>query len=427
MSPGAGRAVIALAEVRRRVLGECMVLEAVEVQLPTAVGCVAASMVRADSPIPGFANSAMDGYAVQAADTVFEKVELRVVGSTRAGEAPISMRPGEAVRIMTGAPMPVGADAVCMQESTSPGTGNSTVRILGPVEPGAYVRHPGDDVAVGQVLFEKGAVLGPAHAGMLAGQGYQTAWVHRRPVVGVLSTGDELLGPPAPLVPGRIRDGNGPALLAALAQSRFVPVDLGAVPDDETAIGDALEAGAARCDALVVSGGVSVGDADLVTAVLADRCAGTSYWLQVAIRPAKPFAFGLLGGRVPTFGVPGNPVSALVSFELLVRPALRQMAGHTALNRPAAQAVADEALPRTADGKVHYFRVRAEFADDGRLHVRPIGAQQSHVLHALAMANALAVVPNGPGPKAGDTVEVMLLDSEGLAGSGPVGPCGGAP
>ncbi len=427
MPAGAVRAVIALDEARRQVLEKCAVLEAVEVLLPTAVGCVAASTVRADAPIPGFANSGMDGYAVQAADTGPGTVDLRVVGSTRAGEAPISMGPGQAVRIMTGAPMPVGADAVCMQESTSPGANNATVRILGAVEPGAYVRRTGDDVAVGQVLLEAGTVLGPAHAGVLAGQGYRKALVHRRPVVGVLSTGDELLDPPAPLVPGRIRDGNRPALLAALAQSRFVPVDLGSVPDQETAIGEALEAGAVRCDAVVVSGGVSVGDADLVTAVLAERCAGTSHWMQVAIRPAKPFAFGLLGGRVPTFGVPGNPVSALVSFELLVRPALRQMAGHTALDRPAARAVADEALTRTADGKVHYFRVRAGFAEDGRLHVRPTGVQQSHVLHALAMANALAVVPDGSGLEAGGSVEVMLLDPEGLAGSGPVGPWGVVP
>jgi molybdenum cofactor synthesis domain-containing protein len=427
MPDGADRAVIALGEARRRVFGACAVLEAVEVPLARAVGCVAASTVLADAPIPGFANSAMDGYAVRAADTVPGMVDLRVVGCTRAGEAPIAMGTGQAVRIMTGAPMPVGADAVCMQESTSPGTADGTVRIPGPVEPGAYVRHPGDDVTVGQVLLEAGTALGPAHAGLLAGQGRQGAWVHRRPVVGVLSTGDELLDPPAPLEPGRIRDGNRPALLAALAQSRFVPVDLGSVPDEETAIGDALEAGAARCDAVVVSGGVSVGDADLVTAVLADRCAGTSHWMQVAIRPAKPFAFGLLGGRVPVFGVPGNPVSALVSFELLVRPALRRMAGHTLLDRPAARAVADESLTRIADGKVHYVRVRAEFADDGRLHARPIGAQQSHLLHALAMANALAVVPDGSGLEAGDTVDVLLLDPEGLAGTGQLVPWDGAP
>jgi molybdopterin biosynthesis enzyme len=197
------------------------------------------------------------------------------------------------------------------------------------------------------------------------------------------------------------------------------------VPDDETAIGDALEAAAARCHAVVVSGGVSVGDADLVTAVLAQRCAGTSHWLQVAIRPAKPFAFGLLGGRVPVFGVPGNPVSALVSFELLVRPALRSMSGHTVLDRPVARGVTDEDLARAPDGKVHYLRVRAAFGDDGLVHVRPTGAQQSHVLAALARANALAVVPDGPGLAAGSVVEVVLLDPDSLAGTGPGDVLGG--
>jgi molybdenum cofactor synthesis domain-containing protein len=417
--------VIALGEARRQVLGACATLAAVEVPLATAVGCMAASTVRAHSPVPGFENSAMDGYAVRAGDTAGAPVDLRVVGRTRAGEGPASMGPGEAVRIMTGAPMPAGADAVCMQEATAPGDREGTVRISAPVEPGAFVRRPGDDVAVGQVILEAGTLIGPAHAGVLAGQGLGRACVYPRPVVGVLSTGDELLDPPAPLVPGRIRDGNRPALLAALVQSGFVPLDLGSVPDDETAIGDALEAAAARCHAVVVSGGVSVGDADLVTAVLAQRCAGTSHWLQVAIRPAKPFAFGLLGGRVPVFGVPGNPVSALVSFELLVRPALRSMSGHTVLDRPVARGVTDEDLARAPDGKVHYLRVRAAFGDDGLVHVRPTGAQQSHVLAALARANALAVVPDGPGLAAGSVVEVVLLDPDSLAGTGPGDVLGG--
>lgn len=411
--------MIELSEARRQVLAACPVLGAIEVPLATAMECVAASTVRADSLVPSFENSAMDGYAVRSTDTLTVPVDLEVVGHTRAGEGPGSMRPGQAVRIMTGAPLPAGADAVCIQEATSPGDRDGTVRISTPVAQGSFVRLPGDDVAVGQVILVAGTVITPAHAGVLAGQGMEQICVHPRPVVGVLSTGDELLDPPSPLVPGRIRDANRPSLLGALRQSGFATVDLGSVPDDETAIGNALEAAAIRSHAIVVSGGVSVGDADLVTTVLAQRCAGTSCWLQVAIRPAKPFAFGLLGGRVPVFGVPGNPVSALVSFELLVRPALQRMAGHSAVDRPIARGVTDEALDRSPDGKVHFLRVRAAFGDDGLVHVRPTGTQQSHVLFALAGANALAVVPDGAGLSAGSTVDVVLIDPDSLAGTGP--------
>jgi molybdenum cofactor synthesis domain-containing protein len=407
--------MIPLDQARRTVLDACPVLAARVMPLRATVGCVAAESVHADATIPAFANSAMDGYALRSADTRSGPMTLRVVGVTRAGSGPGSVGSGEAVRIMTGAPLPSGADAVCMQEATRPGAEPDTVEIDGPVERGTFVRFPGDDLRQGQLVFPAGTVLGPAHVGMLASLGRVETPVFPRPVVGVLSTGDELLDPPARLVPGCIRDGNRPSLLGLLHQSGFGAVDLGMVADDELAIAGALGAAAAECDAVVVSGGVSVGDADLVTAVLDRLCAGTSRWMQVAIRPAKPFAFGLLGGRVPVFAVPGNPVSAMVSFELLVRPALRHMAGHETLDRPVARAVADGDLFRPADGKVHYLRVRASFGDDGRIHVRPTGLQQSHVLSAMALANALAVVSGSPGVLAGDDVDVLLLDPDSLA------------
>jgi len=183
-------------------------------------------------------------------------------------------------------------------------------------------------------------------------------------------------------------------------------VDLGLLPDDETRITAAFEEGAATCDALVSSGGVSMGEFDFVKAVL-DRV-GEINWMQVAIKPAKPLAFGTVDGK-PVFGLPGNPVSSMVSFELFARPALRQMMGHTELERPAVDAVCDEALDRRPDGKVHFARVVAGYGDDGRVHVRSAGGQASHLLRAMALANALAVVPDGDGVPAGGTVRTMLL------------------
>jgi molybdenum cofactor synthesis domain-containing protein len=222
----------------------------------------------------------------------------------------------------------------------------------------------------------------------------------------VLSTGDELVADGRPLRPGQIRDSNRPMLLALVARAGCVPVDLGTAPDDEAAITDALERGVAGCDAVLTSGGVSVGDFDYVKIVL-DRL-GEMHWWQVAVRPAKPLAFGTVR-ETPVFGLPGNPVSALVSFELFARPALRQMAGHRDLFRPEVPAVADEALVRRPDGKLHLVRVVASSDEDGRLHVRSSGGQGSHLLRAMALANALAVLPDGDGVDIGGTVQVLLL------------------
>jgi molybdenum cofactor synthesis domain-containing protein len=195
-------------------------------------------------------------------------------------------------------------------------------------------------------------------------------------------------------------------LLALVDQAGWTPVDLGTAPDDEAAITAAVERGVAECDAILTSGGVSVGDFDYVKVVL-DRL-GEMHWWQVAVRPAKPLAFGTVG-RTPVFGLPGNPVSSLVSFELFARPALRQMTGHTDLYRPEVAAVADEPLRRQPDGKLHLIRVVATAGEDGRLHVRSSGGQGSHLLRAMALANALALVPDGAGVEAGGTVKVMLL------------------
>lgn len=400
--------LLPLETARARVLTACSPLPVVRLPLTAALGCVLAEPVTAAEPVPPFDNTAMDGYAVRAADTSASPVRLRVVGAIAAGEAPgVTVAEGEAVRIMTGAPMPPGTDAVVMVEATRSHVGGDEVEILEAVTPGTHVRGMGGDVRVGQVVIEAGTVLGAGHLGVLASLGNREVPVHRRARVAVLSTGDELVdAPPGSLRPGQIRDSNRPALLALLAQAGCEPVDLGVAPDDEGAIAEAVEAGVSGCDALLTSGGVSVGDYDYVKAVL-DRL-GDMTWMQVAIKPAKPFAFGVVKD-VPVFGLPGNPVSSMVSFDLLARPALRQMMGHRQLDRPRVAAVAAEPLRRRPDGKTHFLRVVATVGDDGRYHVRSAGGQGSHQLAAMAAANALAVLPDGDGVDAGAAVETILL------------------
>ncbi len=412
--------MIPLSEARRFVLSACRPLGSARVALAESPGHVLAETIRAEENVPPFANSAMDGYAVRSADTSGAPVRLRVVDTIMAGDNPtVAVGPGEAARIMTGAPIPPGADAVSMVEHTEPADAEGAVVICREVAAGTHVRRAGDDVAVGDEVFTPGTPLSAAHVGVLASLGVLSVLVHRRPRVGVISTGDELVVGAGTLAPGKIRDSNRPSLLAQLASDGWEPTDLGRIPDDEGNLTEAFETGAARCDALVTSGGVSVGDRDLVKVVLEKLSQGTTRWMQIAIRPAKPFAFGTLGPTAtPVFGLPGNPVSALVSYELLVRPALRFMAGFPNTDRPLLTAVADRDLSRRPDGKVHFARVLATADSDGSLHVRASGAQDSHILSAMADANALAVLPDGDGVRAGERVEVLLLDAGRAAEAG---------
>ena len=400
--------MISLEDARAYVLAGCAPLPAVTIELRDALGCVAAERVVADEPIPPFANTAMDGYSVRAASTVGAPVELSVVGFVAAGSsgAEVVVGDGEAARIMTGAPMPTGADAVVMVERTVE-LGDGRVRIEVRVEPGQSVRPAGDDLAPGDPVVDVGAVLTPAHLGLLATVGRRQVSVVRLPRVGVLSTGDELVDGPGALAPGQIRDSNRPTLCALVEQAGFEAVDLGTARDDEGAIEAALRDGVASCDALVTSGGVSMGDLDYVKVVL-DRI-GDMRWMQIAIKPAKPLAFGTVDGT-PVFGLPGNPVSSAVSFELFARPGLRRLAGHpeSELVRPAVRAVAAEPLLRSPDGKTHFVRVRVT-VEDGRYVARSAGGQGSHQLAGLAAANALAVLGDGDGAAAGADVEVLLL------------------
>ncbi|MFT4656019.1 MAG: molybdopterin molybdotransferase [Ilumatobacter sp.] len=409
-----------LEDAQEFVLRSCPPKVPVEISRLNAGGLVIAASVVSAEIVPPFDNTAVDGYAVQAADVATaaeQPVELIVVGEIAAGAAPDGpIGPGEAIRIMTGAPLPEGCDAIVMVEDSErlglDAAGVERVRLSATVPVGAAIRHAGDDVKVGEEMFPAGTRITPAIEAVLASINAQTLLVYPRLRVAVLSTGDELIDDGSPLKLGQIRESNKTMLAAMLAEAGCEVVDLGVVRDDEAELERVLRSAALDCDAIVSSGGVSMGDYDVVKAVLG-RIADMT-WMQMAIKPAKPFAFGTLtrddGTAVPIFGLPGNPVSSLVSFELMARPALRRMMGHSRLARTSLVAVADTDFKRSTDGKVHFARVNGEFADDGRFHIRPVAAQGSHQLAATASADAMAVIPDGDGFPAGADVAVLLLN-----------------
>jgi molybdopterin molybdotransferase len=408
--------VTALADAQAAVLGAVTTLVPATMSRADALGLALADDVVAAEPVPPFANTAMDGYAVRAADTAGATagapVRLVVVGELPAGRAPtVAVGPGEAIRIMTGAPMPDGADAIVMVERTER-DGDDAVLVHHQADVGDHVRAAGGDLQAGQLVFPAGTVLGPAHLGVLASLDVATVWAVPRARVGVLSTGDELVETGS-LQPGKIRDSNRPMLLALLARAGVDVVDLGIARDNEERMIATLEDALARCDVVITSGGVSVGDYDFVNVAL-ERIAGDDPdaridWYQVAIKPAKPLVFGVVRGK-PVFGLPGNPVSSLVSFELFARPALLQMMGHPARFRPEVTARAAHPMRRRPDGKLHLDRVRIR-VEGGTYVAASTGAQDSNVLSATAAANGLALLPDGDGVDTGDDVCVMLIDA----------------
>jgi molybdopterin molybdotransferase len=406
--------LIPLEEAQAEVLAACRAKPPAVVAVAEALGLVLAETVHAAESVPPFRNTAMDGYAVHAADVAGASPEssatLKVIGTLAAGRAPSTpVGRGEALRIMTGALFPEGADAVAIVETTR--SAGETVEILAPAEAGVHIRAAGDDISAGQEVFAAGTVLGPGHLGVLSSVGCQKVAAVPAPAVGVLSTGDELVEGGGRLEAGQIRDSNRRTLLSLVARDGFRPVDLGIARDDEEEIERRLTAAAGTCDAVLTSGGVSMGDFDYVKAVL-DRI-GRMRWMQVAIRPAKPFAFGVVGAT-PVFGLPGNPVSSMVSYELLARPGLRRVAGRAADDlhrRPMPGIVDDDGWRGARDGRTTFVRVTTRFDDDGRLHVVSSGGQGSHQLYAMAQADSLAVTPSGIDVGRGDTVGVLRLTS----------------
>jgi len=398
--------VIELEEAQRYIFSQCSKLDTDEVEISKSRGLVLAETVISNDDVPPFPNTAMDGYAVRSVDTEDAPVKLKVVGTLPAGKVPdLEVGPNEAIRIMTGAVIPEGADSVVMVEKTKEAENGNSVIVEETVKNGNFIRQPGEDFVRGSELFTPGTLIGAAHIGVFATIGLEKVTVFKRPTVGVMSTGDELVQGVSQLKPGQIRDSNRHSIKALLEEMGAEIIDLGLIPDDEKAIESALLSAVGKCDAVVTSGGVSMGDFDYVKVVL-DRL-GEMKWMQVAIKPAKPLAFGLLEG-VPIFGLPGNPVSAMVSFELFMRPTLLKIMGYKQIWRPYLKAKAATPLKRRKDGKVHFARVALIRKEDS-YEVSFLDGQGSHQLAAMANAQGLAVLPDGEGVEKGDFVDVLQL------------------
>ncbi len=364
----------------------------------------AAYQVVAAGDVPPFDNSSMDGYALRAADA---PGRLQLLDEVRAGVALLpQVQPGSAVRIMTGAPMPPGADAVVpIEDATESG---ETVEVP-MVESGAFVRRAGHDTRRGESVQLPAAPLGAAGIAVLASLGVGQVEVRRRPRVAILSTGDELREPGEPLDAGQIHDANGPSLAAAVGEAGGEAVIVPHVGDDPARIEQAVTSGARDADLLVVSGGVSVGRHDHVRSVI-EKLGTLDLW-RIRVQPGKPLAYGSVLG-VPVLGLPGNPVSALVTFELFARPLIRRMLGLTGSGRAVLPAVATERMGKDPDRRA-YLRVIVSQGADG-LVARSAGGQASSQLRPLAAANGLLVVPEGePAAEPGRTYDALLLGAIG--------------
>jgi molybdopterin molybdotransferase len=413
--------MLSVEEALERILEHFAVLETEEKPILEALGQTLAENVATSFDIPPLDNSAMDGFAVRHGDIRGASPEhprtLQVIGQVAAGQLPDrEVTPGAAVRIMTGAPIPPGADTVVPFEETdeverkAAGRGLDQITVRDDVGAGANVRPAGEDVARDQLVLEQGTVLRPAHVGVLASLGRTKVRVVRRPVVAILATGDELTEPGEPLSPGKIYDSNSFSVAAGVLRYGGIPHLLGIARDNLEAmhrkLTEALEA-----DMLVTSAGVSRGDYDIVKDVLAER-GQVAFW-SVRMRPAKPLAFGSLrgpGGRpVPHIGLPGNPVSALVAFEQFCRPALLKMLGRTGFAKPTVQAILRDPIHNT-DGRRVYARALVS-REDGEFYASLTGPQGSNVLTSMSRANGLAICPEDvPEMKPGQRVQVQMLD-----------------
>jgi molybdopterin molybdotransferase len=395
--------VLSVEDAISQILSRVRALPPERIPLLSALGRALAEPVVSSREIPPWPNSSMDGYAVRAADTRQIPARLTVVGSVSAGSVPIrDVRPGEAMRIFTGAPLPDGADAVIPQEDTEAANGGVTLKAS--VDRGAYVRPRGEDLRVGDVVLAPGTTLGPAEIGLLATLNVAHVLVGRRPRVAILSTGNELADLGREPGPGQIPNTNSYSLFAQVVEAGGEPVNLGIARDRMESIDERLRWGASA-DILLSSAGVSVGDLDLVKDALTRAGAELHLW-RVSMRPGKPITFGSIAGR-PVFGLPGNPVSAMVTFELFVRPALRRMAGFKAIHRARLRARALAPIPNPGSRR-GYLRVTLHRGGEG-WGARLTGDQGSAILTSMVRADGLAVVPGDVTIAAGDSVEVIVF------------------
>lgn len=403
-----GEDLVPVEEARERILAQISPLQPLELPLQEAEGCVLAADLVAEEDIPAFASSAMDGFAVRSSDVAAaapaSPVELRIAGRALIGERPeATVGGGEAVRIATGAPIPAGADAVVPIERCE--VVGDRVRVLQAVPEGKHIRPAGEDVRAGEVLLAAGRRLGPPELGLLATAGFSHPPVHPRPRVVVLSTGDELVPPTQRPAFGQVRDSNAYLLYAALREVGAVPVMAGIVPDDVEQLKETVLSHLLQADAFVSSGGVSVGERDVVKAAFFKR--GDVDFYRVAMQPGMPQGFGHVEGK-PFFGLPGNPVSVFVSFEVFIRPALRKMMGRRTLFRPeiTARLEADVSGPKD---RTQFARVRVRRTPEGWV-AAPTGGRGSNLIATVSRANGLAIIPPGvETAPAGSEVRVMVF------------------
>ena len=402
--------MITVQEALDTILKEVAPLMLESVRLEDALGRTLGEDVRARWPNPMWNNSAMDGYAVRSVDTLGASeegpVRLKVIYDLPAGSMP--GRPvgqGEAIRIMTGAPMPDGADGVIMVEKTGAAPDNG-VLIRAVVKPGEHVRVCGEDFKKHDVVVKKGAIIRPAETAMLAATGAPFVFVYKRPRVAVISTGDELVDISQTPPPGKITNSNGYTLAALVAECGAEPIQLGIARDNRESLLEKLKQ-AAEADCIVSSGGVSVGDFDFVKDVLKELGSRMLFW-KVAMKPGKPLAFGVIGGK-PAFGLPGNPVSSMVAFEQFVKPALFKMSGRAEIERAALPASLEKDL-RIKSGRVNFIRAAMRIDATG-ITVTPLDGQGSALLTTMVAANSYIVVPKeSEGFKKGDMVKVQPFD-----------------
>ena len=401
------RSLFSVAEAQERILATVKPMEPVRLALLAASGCILAEDVTAAFDVPTFASSAMDGYAVRAEDIANPPVTLRKVGDAPIGHAPaVALGPGEAIWIATGAPVPAGADVIAPIEDCVEHPDAGTVEVHKANPAGTYVRPVGQDLRTGDVVVRAGKRLSGAELGVLASAGVPAVLAYPRVRVAVLSTGDELIEPGTEAAYGQICDVNSYTLCGALAEAGAVPLRLGIVADDEPAIRAAIMTGLEQADVFITSGGVSVGQRDVVKRILEGL--GSIERYKVAMQPGAPQAFGLVDGK-PFFGLPGNPVSVFVSFELFIRPALLTMMGEPVVTRPELTAVLEEDIAGPEE-KNRYSRVFVAPAGGGGWRARPTGPPASHLLATASRANGLAVIPAGTAvARAGDEVRVILF------------------